>query len=266
MLNQRAQVARRPRHPHRLQRARARADPARGDELVQGAQRDLRRAARPAGRDDLLARRLRQGVQRLACRHLFRELADRHAGQHGARAAVRRDGGLGADRIQVPRLDRARALPLDRHHGADPARLGRDPDHDAQGRPQRHADRADPRLYRAGPADVDLHPERIRPADPQGPARRGALRRRAGDAHLLRGDRAAAAARDRDGRRVHHRADLERPVVSADPDLVRTRPTRSRSACSSSSASTSPTGTRCSRRCRWRSCRWSRSTSSSRGN
>ena len=58
---------------------------------------------------------------------LFRQFADRHAGQHGPRAAVRRDGGLGADRIQVPRLDRAGALSFDRHHGADPARLGRDP-------------------------------------------------------------------------------------------------------------------------------------------
>ena len=44
------------------------------------------------------------------------------------------------------------------------------------------------------------------------------------------------------------------------PDLERNRPIRSRSACSSSSANTSPTGTACWRRCRWRSCRSSPST------
>ena len=215
--------------------------------------------APPNGRD-LLARRLRQGVQRLAHRHLFHELAHRHPGQHGARAAVRGDGGLGADGIQVPRLDGAGAVPVDRHHGADPAGVGRDPQDDARGRPQRHADRPHPRLCRAGVAAVDLHFERVRAADPEGPARRRALRRGARDAHLLRGDRAAAQARHRHRRRLHHRADLERPLVPADPDLARTRPTPSRSACSSFSASTSPTGTPCSRPCRWRSCRSWRST------
>ncbi len=45
--------------------------------------------------------------------------------EHVLRAAVRRDGGLGAHRIQVPRLDAAGAVPGDRRHGADPARLGR---------------------------------------------------------------------------------------------------------------------------------------------
>ena len=69
----------------------------------------------------------------------FCQLADRHPRQHVLRPPVRRDGGLGADRIQVPRFDRARALPVDRHHGADPARIGRDPQDDARGRPQRHA-------------------------------------------------------------------------------------------------------------------------------
>ena len=56
---------------------------------------------------------------------------------------------------------------------------------------------------------------------PQGPARRRALRRRAGDAHFLRGDRAAAAPGDRHRRGVHHRADLERSLVPADPDFER---------------------------------------------
>ena len=49
----------RPRRAHRLLPAGRRADPARGDELVQGAQRDLRLAAGAAGRDQLLAGRLR---------------------------------------------------------------------------------------------------------------------------------------------------------------------------------------------------------------
>ena len=127
-------------------------------------------------------------------------------------------------------------------------------------------DGADPRLCRARPADGDLHPLRIHPADPQGSARRCALRRRAGDAHLPRSDRPAPAPGHRHRRGFHDGAGLERPVVSVAPHLERFARIRSRSAYSSSSANTPPTGTACSPRSRSRSCRWSRSTSSSPGN
>jgi ABC-type glycerol-3-phosphate transport system permease component len=41
------------------------------------------------------------------------------------------NGGVGADRIQISRLDRARPVSVDRHHGPDPSRLRRDSHHDA---------------------------------------------------------------------------------------------------------------------------------------
>ena len=186
----------------------------------------------------------------------FSNSHDRDPRQHGAGAAVRRDGGLGADRIPLPR-HRRRWRCFSSIGIMVPIRLGSVAILNMMRvrRPQRHADGADPGLCRAGPAAVDLHPERVHPADPARPARRRALRRRAGNPHLPRGGRAVAAARHRHRRRLHHRADLERPVVPADPDVRATGRIRSRSACSSFSANTSPTGIPCSPRCRWRSCR-----------
>ena len=96
------------------------------------AQRHLRRAARAAERATFSLIGYAKVLQGLAHRDLFHEFADRHARQHGPRPVVRRDGGLGADRVSVPRFDGAGAVSRDRDHGADPARLGRDPDHDAR--------------------------------------------------------------------------------------------------------------------------------------
>jgi len=62
----------------------------------------------------------------------------------------------------------------------------------------------------ARPADVDLHIERVHPANPQGLARRRALRRCAGKpASFLEVIAPLLAPRHCDCRRLHHRADLE---------------------------------------------------------
>ena len=194
-----------------------RADPADPDQCLQEPARDLQRAFGPADSQDLLPHRLRQGAGQIGLRPLFRQQHDRDHRQRRAGADRRRHGRLGAQRIQIPRQCPARALHGHRRHGADPPGQRQHPAAHGESRSGQHADGPGPGLYGPGPAARHHPAGRIHAADPARSARRRALRRHQRIPHLLERDPAAGAPGDRHRRGLHHRADLERPLVSPDP-------------------------------------------------
>ncbi len=121
----------------------------------------------PAGRRDLLADRLRQGASRNA--HVCTYFANSLIVTLGSMVLVLLFGAMAAWALTEYRFRGSTSLALYLSIGIMvPIRLGSVAILTMMRarRPQRHADRADPGLYRAGPADGDLHPERVHPADP----------------------------------------------------------------------------------------------------
>ena len=174
----------------------------------------------PADGRDLRPDRLCDGAEAGRFHPLFPEQPDRHRRLAVLRPAVRRDGGLRAVGIPLPRQHADRPLPGARHHDPDPSRHRRDPaDHGGE-RAGQHADRADPGLHRAGPAALRSSSCRSSWAGLGRPQERRAHRRAVGIPHLLPPGAAAGAAGDGDGRGLYHDPDLERSVVPADPGAV----------------------------------------------
>src|SRR5690606_8878803 len=131
-------------------------------------------------------------------------------------------GRVRAGRVPLHRPHLRRAVHGGRHHDPDPPRHSGHPRPDGPPRPGQLAGRPGARVHRDGAAAGGVRLDGVLPAGA------GRAERRRADRRLERvpgvpDGRGAGEARTRGHRRVHHAADLERPLVPVDPHPRRER-------------------------------------------